>query len=208
MSLNRAISIDQIYKMNFKELAFEGEWKDSIGVPEATGVWIIWGKSGNGKTSFAMQLAKYLCEFKKVAYNTLEEGARKSFKNALQRNQMHLAKKRFVILSESKEDLMERIEKHKSPDIYFIDSYQFMGMTKTEYRVFKDFAIKHKKLIIFLSHAEGKEPEGRPAKFVRYDADVKIFVEGFRASILSRFGGGDLYTIWAEGAAEYWHDIE
>lgn len=208
MSLNRAISIDQIYKMNFKELDFEGEWKNSIGVPEATGVWIIWGKSGNGKTSYAMQLARYLCVFKKIAYDTLEEGARKSFKNALQRNQMHLAKKRFVILSEGKEDLMQRMAKAKSPDIYFIDSFQYMGMTKPEYRAFKFFAIKHKKLVIFLSHAEGKEPEGRPAKFVRYDADVKIFIEGFRAHVISRFGGGDPYTIWGEGAAEYWGEIE
>jgi hypothetical protein len=208
MSLKRAISIDQIYKMNFKEIKLEGLWKDSIGIPEATGIWIIWGKSGNGKTSFSMQLARELCKFKKVAYNTLEEGARKSFRQALQRNQMHLVKKRFVILSESVEDLKIRMAKPKSPDFYFFDSYQYAAMSKPEYKAFKAYVIKHKKLVIFTSHAEGREPEGRAAKHVRYDADVKIHIEGFRASILSRFGGGELYTIWNEGAAEYWNEIK
>lgn len=201
MPLKRAISVDEMYKMKFIEMPFEGEWHHSFGDPERSGVWLIWGNSGNGKTSFAMQVAKYLCQFGRVAYNTLEEGARKSFQLALKRNSMHQVAKKFIILSEDISDLKKRLEKRKSPDIIIIDSFQYSGLTKLEYKKLKsEFP---NKLFIFISHAEGKNPEGRPAKFVRYDADIKIHVEGYQAFFVSRFGGGEPFVIWAEGAAEY-----
>lgn len=201
MPLKRAISVAEMYKMTFIEMPFEGEWEESFGVPERSGVWILWGHSGNGKTDFAIKIAKYLAQFGNVAYNTLEEGARKSFQLAVQRNNMHQVAKNFVILSEDMEDLQERLNKRKSPDIIVIDSYQFCALSKSQYKALKkEFPTK---LFIFISHAEGKQPEGRAAKFVKYDADVKIWVEGYKAFIQSRFGGGESFTIWAEGAAEY-----
>ena len=206
MPLKRAISVDEMYKKKFIEMPFEGEWNESFGQPERTGVWIIWGHSGNGKTDFAIKLAKYLAQFGRVAYDTLEEGARKSFQLAVKRNNMHQVDKSLFILTEGIDSLRERLQKRKSPDVVIIDSFQFCGLTKTAYRELK--AEFPKKLFIFISHAEGKQPEGRAAKFVKYDADVKIFVEGYQASILSRFGGGEPFTIWAEGAAEYHANIK
>ena len=47
------------------------------------GVWFIWGSSGNGKTSFVMQLCKQLTRFGRVAYNSLEEGDDVTMQNAL-----------------------------------------------------------------------------------------------------------------------------
>lgn len=201
MNIKRAISVTEMYKMTFIEMAFTGEWLESFGEPERSGVWLIWGHSGNGKTSLAMQMAKYLAQFGRVAYNTLEEGPRKSFQLGLKRNNMHQVAKKMIIISEDMEDLKNRIDRKKSPDIIIIDSFQFTGITKAEYRKLKrEFP---KKLFIFISHAEGKQPEGRAAKFVKYDADVKIFVEGYQAFITSRFGGGEPFTIWPEGAAEF-----
>ena len=61
------------------------------------------------------------------------------------------------------------------------------------------------KLLIFISHAEGTRPEGRAAKKVEYDADVKIYVEGFKATCKSRFMDvpGVPFVIWEEGAKKY-----
>ncbi len=56
--MKRAISISELLTTNFKVLPFEGDWKASIGNPELAGSWIIWGKSGNGKTRFTLQLCK------------------------------------------------------------------------------------------------------------------------------------------------------
>ena len=203
--IKRAISVDQLTKMKFIEMDFEGKWLASFGVPERTGVWLVWGNSGNGKTRFAIQLAKYLTQFGKVAYNTLEEGIRKSMQRAIIDTNMKQVQKRFNILNrESIEDLKIRLRQHKSHDIIIIDSFQYTGLTKKEYIALKEEFPK--KLFIFISHAEGKNPEGRPAKFVRYDADLKIRVEGYKAFPVGRFGGGDEFVIWEQGAADYYMD--
>lgn len=57
-----------------RHIPFEGKWRDAFDLPERKGVWLIWGNSANGKTTFAMQLCKYLCQFGRVAYNSMEEG--------------------------------------------------------------------------------------------------------------------------------------
>ncbi len=205
MTLNRAITVENIQRKVYNDMAFEGKWLDAIGEPEMCGVWIIWGNSGNGKTSFALQLAKYLTQFGKVAYNSLEEGTGKSMKMAIDRTKMYEVSKQFMLISEDMPEMSKRLRKHKSPKIVIIDSFQFTGLTKPEYKQLKK---EHSnKLLIFISHAEGKQPEGRPAKFVRYDAPVKIRIEGYKAFTMSRYGGGTDYIIWNEGAANYWSDI-
>lgn len=206
VKIKRAVSVEEITKRNFIEMAFEGEFKESFGIPERSGVWLIWGNPGNGKTRFSMQLAKYITNFGRVAYNTLEEGARKSMQLAVVETNMCEVSKNFIILNrEPIDELKERLRKRKSPDIIIIDSYQYTGLTKREYIELKEEF--ETKLFIFISHAEGKNPEGRSAKFVRYDADVKIRVEGYKAFPVSRYGGGEAYTIWHEGANQYWGNL-
>lgn len=203
--MGRAYSPKQVQSMNIPSFPFEGEWEKAFGHPNRTGTWIIWGNSGNGKSSFVMQLAKYLCRFAKVAYDSLEESTGLSLKNSLVRHKMEEVNRRFVILDrESMEELSERLSKRRSPEIVIIDSFQYSGLTYATYKAMKE---KHaNKLLIFISHAEGMNPEGRAAKKVAYDADVKIFVQGFRAMCKGRFitAPGNYYTIWEEGAAKYW----
>ena len=191
--------------MQIPSFPFEGAWEKAFGHPDRTGTWIIWGNSGNGKSSFVMPLAKYLCRFARVAYDSLEESTGLSLKNSLIRHRMEEVNRRFVILDrESMEELSDRLSKRRSPEIVIIDSFQYSGLTYATYKAMKE---KHSnKLLIFISHAEGMNPEGRAAKKVAYDADVKIFVQGFRAMCKGRFitAPGNYYTIWEEGAAKYW----
>ncbi len=81
----RALTVKEVLKQKKRTFAFKGEWKEAFGEPERTGVWFIWGNSGNGKSSFVMQLCKYLCEFERVAYDSLEEGDSLSIQNAVVR---------------------------------------------------------------------------------------------------------------------------
>ena len=205
MTDKRAISVGQLLRKKFKTLPFEGKWKGAIGIPEANGVWLIWGNSGNGKTRFSLMLAAYLAQFGKVAYDTLEEGARLSFQRAIQASNFDIKPGQFVILNrEPMKALVERLQKRRSADIVIIDSLQYSFLNRRTY-----FDLKAKlpnKLIIFISHASGKEPDGDLAKKVRFDADVKIWVEGYKAFITSRYGGGEPITIWKEGAETYWGD--
>jgi len=203
--LRRVISIDEIMSKKYKDIPFTGAWRNLLGEPEISGAWIIWGQSFNGKTSFSMQLAKELTKYGKVLYNSLEEGARKSMKQSIERNHMQEVKRRFHIVQESIDTLKERLRKRRSADIIFIDSLQYSDLNKAEYKKLK--AEFDNKLFILVSHAEGKQPKGRFADFVRYDCDIKIHIEGYKAFCMSRLAAGgnhNEYIIWHAGAEQYW----
>jgi hypothetical protein len=203
--LCRAISVSQLETMTFNELPFDGAWAELIGKPEISGAWLIWGDSGNGKTRFALQLCKYMARFCRVAYNSMEEGASKSMKKAFREVGMDEVKRNVILLdNEPIVDLKERLRKRRSPDAVVIDSVQYTGMTYRDYTSLR--AEFRNKLFIMISHADGKNPAGRTAKSIRYDAFVKIRVEGYRAFALSRYGGGKPFTIWEEGAAAYYNE--
>lgn len=204
--MKRAYSPKEIQSMNIPSFPFTDEWEAAFGTPDRTGTWIIWGDSGNGKSSFVMQLAKYLCRFDKVIYDSLEESTGLSLQNNINRCRMDEVNGRFQILDrEPMDELSERLSKRRSAGIAIIDSFQYSGLTYASYKAMKE---KHRnKLLIFISHAEGEKPEGRAAKKVAYDADVKIYIRGFRAICKGRFitKPGNHYTIWAEGAAQFWN---
>jgi predicted ATP-dependent serine protease len=203
MANKRAVSVNELLTKTYKTMSFEDDWADFIGCPERTGSWLIWGNSGQGKTRFALQLSKYMSHFGRVAYNSLEEGASQSMAMAVRDLRMSEVKGRFILLDmEPVNELVERLERHKSPDIIIIDSLQYTGMNYSQYKSLRDQF--RNKLFIFISHADGKEPAGRVAKSIRFDAFVKIRVEGFKAFPTSRYGGGSPFNIWSEGAADYW----
>lgn len=202
--LKRALSIDNLNKKKYQSLTTNDEWQALIGEPELKGSWIIFGDSGNGKTTFALNLAKHLSKFKKVAYNSLEEGTKLSISRAIKRVDFTKVADNFRLLQgDSYKEINERCSKQKSADVFIIDSIQYFGIDKKQY---KKLLIDHPtKLFIFISHAEGKLPQGTTAKAIRFDADVKIRVEGYKAFCMSRFGGGEPYIIWKEGSDKYWN---
>lgn len=201
----RALSVTDLLNKKYKLFDFEGEWLDAFSKPERTGIWFIWGDSGNGKTTFVLQLIKYLATFGKVAIDSLEEGGAYTMQQSFIKTGMsEVAKKVILIEGESINELSERMEKRKSADIYVIDSIQYADLSYKKYKLFKE---KHRnKLIILISHADGKRPEGRAARSIMYDATLKIWVEGYKAFSKGRYIGvnGGEYIIWHEGAMRYW----
>lgn len=201
--LKRALTVREIHEYKPNVLPFDGDWLNAIGCPELTGSWLVWGNSTNGKTRFALQLAKYMANFVRVAYNSLEEGLSLSMQTAINEVGMSDAKRNFILLDkEPITDLIVRLQKQRSPQVVFIDSLQYTGLTYADYRKLRDMF--RSKLFVFVSHADGREPKGNVAKSIRYDAFVKIYVEGYKAFPQSRFGGGNDYIIWEKGAKQYW----
>lgn len=198
----RAVSINQLYSKKRKLLAFDGEYAESFGLPELKGAWLIWGGSGMGKTTGTLKICKYLTRFGRVAYNSMEEGDSESFKLACRRVGMEEVKSRFILLNkEPIAELRERLRKHKAPEIVVIDSIQYSQMSYADYvQMCNEF---DSTLFIILSHADGKEPDGKIAKKIRFDVSVKIRVEGYVAFVKSRFGGEKPLVIWKEGADKY-----
>lgn len=200
----RALTTREILNIRHRTITFEGEWGNCIGTMDRAGVVLFWGNSGNGKSSAVISFCKELTKHGKVLFVSLEEGYSLSFQNTLQRFDMYSCGSRFQVIDHTTvEELTERLGKPKSPEFVVIDSFQYLGMSHKDYLSFKGRFPN--KLLVFVSHAEGRQPSGRAAKAVKYDAMQKIWVEGHVAFTNGRFiGKTGQAVIWKQGASEYW----
>ena len=133
--MGQALSISKVLNAKFHTLEVDGEWYAAIGQPELTGSWMIYGAPKNGKTTFAMMLAKYLSKFVRVAYDSVEEGLSQSVQMAMERVGMKEVSGRVVLLDkEPIADLVKRLHRQKSPDVVIIDSVQFLDPSFSEYK--------------------------------------------------------------------------
>lgn len=204
--MQRALSVSDLLNKKYDLFPFQGAWEEAFDKPERSGVWFIWGNSGNGKTSFVLQLMKYLAQFERIAFDSMEEAAAETMQRGFKRFNMQEAAGRIIILPrERMDELDERLSRRKAPKIAVIDSVQYSDMNWKRYKYLKE---KHdNKLLIFISHAEGRQPDGKIARKIMYDATLKIWVEGYRAFSKGRYiGETGRFTIWPEGAARYWGD--
>ena len=187
--------------MERRLLPFEGEWLRFMGQPEDRGTWLVWGQSYNGKTRLVLQLTKYIAELgEKVAVVSLEEGDSASMRKAFSEACMEAVNARVSLwVGMDVEDIKKELRKQRSPKVVVIDSLQYLGINYNGYKALKEeFPTK---LFIFVSHSNEKnQPKGSTAEQVKYDAMVKIQVSQFRAKANSRYGGGEVLTIWNEGA--------
>jgi len=207
--INRAYSVSNVLSKKFNPLDFSGEWEASLGKPDKAFSAIIWGGTTNGKTEAALKFAKYLTNFGKVAYDSLEQGLSATIQQALIRNHMDTLGNSFMLLDrEPFDDLIIRMSKPKSPDFLFIDSVQYTRITKAQYYQLKELMLKKGKGIIWISQAKGSLPKGALADDIMFDVDLKLWVEGFKLFPDGRLnGGGEPFVIWAQKAAKYWKEI-
>ncbi|MEC3875968.1 ATP-binding protein [Chryseobacterium salviniae] len=204
--MSKAISSTDLLSKKYDLIQWEGEWYDNFEEPEASGTWFISGQSGMGKTSFMLELAKQLSNFGRVLFNSLEEGTSRTMQKAWKRHQVAEKGRKIQLIQEKPDELIARLDKRESPKFIIIDSFQYTGLNFDQY-----LAIKKKfpnKLFIYNSQMDGSKPMGKVATKILYDADLKIWVEGFKAFSKGRYLGeyaAEGLTIWEEGAQRYWN---
>lgn len=172
---------------------------------------IIWGDSGNGKTNFTVQVIKdlILATGQKCMYVSYEEGHTKTLQKTMieRHNMLEAVGNKLEILDQATyPELVRLLSRNKSPKIWVIDSIQASGLTQEQCADLKQRFVmsRKKKILIYISWADGKNPKGSVASAVKYYAHIKIRVEGFIAFFRSRFGGNRNYVIWEEGAKRIW----
>lgn len=172
---------------------------------------IIYGNSGNGKTNFTVQVIKELIKSlkQKCIYISYEEGHTKTLqKTMIERHDMLNEVGNFLEILDhaTYDELVTRMAKKKSAKIWVIDSLQASHFSEAQCAELKNrFVMSHKKkIILYISWAEGKRPKGSVAQSVEYYAHIKIKIDGLIAFFKSRFGGNRNYVIWEEGAKKYW----
>lgn len=192
----------QIYRKHYSHLNLSPRFERCFGQLPKHFIMCVWGGSGNGKSDFAIQLANELAGHGKVLYMSLEMGQELSLKIMLERHKISSNKILFTNHEFGYGDLFQLLEKRGAPQFIVVDSCDYLGIDYNEYKQLKKTF--YDKAFIFLCHARYQQPASRTAEKIRYDADVKVRVEGFVAFVRSRFGGNKNYLIWRKGAERYW----
>ncbi len=202
----KVIGLKQLISKKHKFLeGLPADIMDSFGQLVENFVMIIWGMSGQGKSSLIMMFLKALMPYGKVLYVALEEGFEATTQFNVLRSlseEQHTGKIEFADHEMKFDELVKKLKKKKSPRFNVIDSVQYWDVTYDKYKQLKEMFPK--KTFIFISHASGKLPDGKTADKIRYDAGVKVRVEGFVAFVASRYGGNNPYVIWEDGAKRHW----
>jgi len=207
IKLKKSKSPKELASMKFKAIGLEGEWLRHLGNAVKEGSWFIYGPSGNGKTHYALQLAKYLAQFGRVTYDSVEQGESDTMRAAFEHVGMIDVNGKMELLNkESLEELIYRLKRPKSPSFIFIDSLQTLrfdrkgqrGVTYADYRQLMEMFPK--KLFIFISKAKGLNPWNDMALNIKYDSHIKIWVENYYANIeTTRYAnGGEVFDVWKD----------
>lgn len=195
--MGRTISVKELLQKQYITYDFNELWTDTLGKPERNFRMLVWGLPKNGKTTFCIQLAKYLTEFGKVYYNSTEQGEGKSLQDVMKlcgADQVP-GGKLMIGDRDTFEEMMEKLAKRNSPRFVFIDSLQYMYLTQDQYkRMIKKFP--HKAFIIISWSGAGDNPKGEHAKAIRYMVDITCVVKNGMAHVQSRFGPTMPYQVF------------
>lgn len=210
--MGKKIGLKQLSQKTYRDVdGLPEEFIRSFGEIEDAFDCIIYGNSGNGKTNFTIgKVIKPLMQAlkQKCIYISYEEGHTKTLQKTMERHNMltDVGNMLEVLDNSSFDELVTRMNKRKSAKIWVIDSLQASHFTEEQCAQIKQQFVmsRKKKIIIYISWADGKQPKGAAAKAVEFYAHVKIRVEGLIAFFKSRFGGNKNYVVWEEGAKRYW----
>jgi predicted ATP-dependent serine protease len=178
-----------------------------IGNAERKGCWIIYGCEKNGKTWFALKMAKEMAKHERVAYISAEEGLDDSFADSVRRAGITTSDK--ILWDEylSVDEIIGKFKKQRSANIIVIDNLTMYSdeMKPTEIKKKLLDALPNK-LIVFVAHEERKEAYPATARMAKKLAKVIFHIEGLKAFVTSRFSPGGEIVI-DEEKSEIYHGL-
>lgn len=202
--LKKAITAKAIKTMKRDTIQLKDASGASFGTIERNGSILIYGQAKNGKTNFTMLLAKLLTHHGSVVYNSCEEGFGLSFANTIQHVGVEgCGNKLLFTEKESVEEMLVRLSRRRSPEFVFIDSVNFLKMNIQDYwKLIRRFP---RKLFVFVAQEKNGMPKGSTADEIKYNSNIIVRVEGFKAFVEGRTTGTkDPIVIWEQGAIKYW----
>lgn len=195
----RTIGLSEIMRKEYRTLDFKGKWRETFGEPSDPFTMLVYGHPKNGKTSFMMQFSKYLTNFGKVFYNSIEEGDSKTIKDAIIRAKMEEIQDGKFMLGTGYyyKDMVEYLLGRNKGKFVILDSRDYMNLTSHQFKALLT-RFPNKCFIVICWEQAGK-PAGKFAKDIQYMVDIVAHVSNYKANVRSRFGGGQEFIIWKEG---------
>lgn len=197
----RTLGVRHILEKQYRSLPFDGEWEQTFGQPSDPFTMLIFGHPKNGKTTFTMKFSKYLTQFGKVFYNSIEEGDCKTIQDTFIRCKMDQLEDGKFMLGDRYffNDMVEYLKGTNKGRFVIIDSRDFINLTCQQFKKLR-LLFPRKSFIIICWEAAGK-PAGKFAKDIEFIVDVVVHVRNYHAFPRSRFGGGREYVIWDKAPA-------
>lgn len=194
MVRTRTLSVKNLLSKRFTTLELDERYS-CFGQPSDNGIWLIYGKEKNGKSTFALKLAKELSAQKKCLYVSAEEGTELEFIRACQRAGISEEDKGLHFIEyEPLDELRERLKRNKSERVVFIDNITVYN-DELKNGVLREVQRENpKKLFIFIAHedASGGEPATSSGKLCRKYAKIICHVEGMTVTVSGRCPGGSM----------------
>ena len=191
----RTLSVKNLMSKRFNTLDLGEDYTPCFGQPSDVGIWLIFGKEKNGKSTFALKLAKQLSKIKKTLYVSAEEGTDLEFIRACQRAGIDEEDKGLHFIEyEPLEDLRARLQRSKSERIVFIDNITVYN-DELKGGVLRELQRENsRKLFIFIAHEDstGGEPATGSGKLCRKYAKIICHVEGMNVTVSGRCPGGSM----------------
>lgn len=173
-----------------RRLNFMGEWEHFFGKPAILFHAVIHGLPGEGKSTFAIMLAKYLADnFGRVMYISAEEGKGETFIMKLDRLN---ARSKYLDFPEPDINRYEAIKKQVSPGDYnfiMIDSLDTLRIDADRLKELREVYPDAAFITISQSTKDGKM---RGSQEIAHDADVVVHVhKGVATTTKNRFKAKD-----------------
>lgn len=190
----RLANLNNVFNKKFSLFDFDDVFFDVMGNPPRQGIWLVYGNEKNGKTWFALLLAKYLAETQvdNVLYISAEEGLGSAFVASIKRAGINTKTKIKFTEYVSADEIRDYLAKRGSAKIVFIDNLTVYSdeINNAEIKALKnDFP---NVLFVYLAHEDKKEPYLSNGKLAKKLAEIIIRVVGLKATVSGRCTGGAL----------------
>ena len=208
-TMGRIMTGEELVAQQFKEVTcLAPDMKAALGSIDDTFGMIVYGDSGNGKTSLLLKLIGALQPLGDALLISYEEGHAKSLSMSLANSDVDL-KKIKVLDYCSHTDLVHILSRRLSAKIVVFDSLQYSDINIVRYKELCRMFLfgkteNRRKIFIFNSHAKGIGPDGKTAEKIEYDVMIKCYVKQFMAFIKSRFQNERNLVIWEQGAKNFY----
>ena len=167
----KAISLESLKSKKFKTLDFSDKWQELIGTPEANFCMMVYGKPGQGKSYFTLELSEYLASnFGTVLFNSSEEGSSLSLQNKIANFNME----NIFLGSADHVNSLQFLLTQSPYKFVVIDSINHMNITPEDLRKLRGLH-PSKAFICILQSTKGGDFKG--SNEYEHDADISIKIE-------------------------------
>lgn len=173
----QVMTLSDLQNARFNTLEFTGDWKEMMGTPEEKFSVMIYGESGQGKSTFAIKFSEYLANnFGAVLFNSAEEGISLTLQDKLK----DLKSDNFFIAHHKDFNAIKKHLKISTCKFVVIDSINHMNLTPENVEELRNMD----KTRGFVSiHQVTKKGEFKGDNKFLHNCDIEIVVDKYLPTI-------------------------